>query len=43
LYEVTTDDRSEQQVAALPPEALAAFAEARVALELLWTGFQADR
>lgn len=39
MYEVTTDDQSESQVTALPPEALAAFAEARVALELApWNG-----
>ncbi|MEO6086677.1 MAG: hypothetical protein ABIQ18_26545 [Umezawaea sp.] len=39
MYEVTTDNESEQQVAALPPDALAAFAEARATLELApWNG-----
>ncbi|WNV86648.1 hypothetical protein [Umezawaea sp. Da 62-37] len=39
MYEVTTDEQSEQQVAALPPEALAAFAEVRAMLELApWNG-----
>jgi hypothetical protein len=39
LYAVTTDDRSQQQVDALPPEALAAFAEARTMLEVApWNG-----
>jgi len=33
VYEVTTDDESQPQVDALPPEALAAFAELRVMLE----------
>jgi hypothetical protein len=33
VYVVTTDDESQPQVDALPPEALAAFAELRVMLE----------
>ncbi len=39
LYAVTTDDQSQQQVGALPAEALAAFAEARTMLEVSpWGG-----
>jgi hypothetical protein len=39
VYEVTTDDESQPQVDALPPEALAAFAELRVMLETApWNG-----
>ncbi|MGH3978218.1 MAG: hypothetical protein ACRDRZ_04335 [Pseudonocardiaceae bacterium] len=39
MYTVTTDDRSHQQVDALPAEALAAFAEARTMLEVApWNG-----
>jgi hypothetical protein len=39
VYEVTTDQRSQQQIDALPAEALAPFAEARAALELApWNG-----
>lgn len=39
MYTVTTDDRSQQQVDALPAEALAAFAEARTMLEVApWNG-----
>jgi hypothetical protein len=34
LYTVTTDDESGPQIAALPAEALAAWAEARVLLEV---------
>ena len=39
MYEVTTDEQSQQQIDALPVEALAPFAEARAALELApWNG-----
>jgi len=39
LYTVTTDDQSQQQVDALPAEALAPFAEARATLEVApWNG-----
>jgi hypothetical protein len=39
LYTVTTDDQSQQQIEALPAEALAAFAEARAVLEVApWNG-----
>lgn len=39
MYEVTTDERSQAQIAALPADALAPFAEARTALELApWNG-----
>ncbi|MGH3916962.1 MAG: hypothetical protein ACRDTC_26660 [Pseudonocardiaceae bacterium] len=39
MYEVTTDEQSQQQIEALPAEALAPFAEARLALELApWNG-----
>jgi len=39
LYRVTTDDQSQQQVYALPAEALAPFAEARATLEVApWNG-----
>jgi hypothetical protein len=39
LYTVTTDDRSQQQVDALPAEVLTAFAEARTVLEIApWNG-----
>jgi hypothetical protein len=39
LYTVTTDNQSQQQIKALPAEALAPFAEARAALELApWNG-----
>jgi len=39
VYEVTTDDQSQQQIDALPADALAAFAEARAVLELApWNG-----
>jgi hypothetical protein len=39
LYTVTTDDQSQQQVDALPAEALAPFAEARAMLEVApWGG-----
>jgi hypothetical protein len=34
LYRVTTDNQSQQQVDALPAEALVPFAEARAALEV---------
>jgi hypothetical protein len=34
VYEVTTDEQSQQQIDALPAAALASFAEARAALEL---------
>jgi hypothetical protein len=39
VYHVTTDEQSQPQVDALPPAALAPFAEARTALELApWNG-----
>ncbi|MGH3807119.1 MAG: hypothetical protein ACRDRU_10905 [Pseudonocardiaceae bacterium] len=39
MYTVTTDDQSQQQVDALPAEALAPFAEARATLEVApWCG-----
>ena len=39
MYEVTTDEQSQQQIDALPADALAPFAEARTALELApWNG-----
>lgn len=39
MYTVTTDDQSQQQVDALPAEALAAFAESRTVLEVApWNG-----
>lgn len=39
MYTVTTDDQSQQQVDALPAEALAPFAEARATLEVApWNG-----
>jgi hypothetical protein len=39
LYTVTLDDETEQQVAALPPAALAPFAELRTMLEVApWNG-----
>lgn len=39
MYEVTTDERSQQQIDALPAEALVPFAEARTTLELApWNG-----
>ncbi len=39
MYEVTTDEQSQQQINALPADALAPFAEARAALELApWNG-----
>jgi hypothetical protein len=39
VYQVTTDDRSQPQIEALPAEALQFFAEARVVLELSpWSG-----
>ncbi|WP_461123455.1 hypothetical protein [Saccharothrix stipae] len=39
MYTVTTDDVSQPQVDALPPEALAPFAEARTTLEVApWHG-----
>lgn len=39
MYKVTTDEQSEQQIEALPAEALTAFAEARAVLELApWNG-----
>ena len=38
-YTVTTDDQSQQQVEALPAEALVPFAEARAVLEVApWSG-----
>lgn len=39
MYRVTTDERSQPQIDALPPEALAPFAEARAVLEIApWGG-----
>jgi hypothetical protein len=39
LYTVTTDDQSQQQIDALPAEALPPFTEARAALEVApWSG-----
>ncbi len=39
MYTVTTDNQSQQQVEALPAEALAPFAEARAVLEVApWSG-----
>lgn len=39
MYEVTTDEVSQQQIDALPADALAAFAEVRVVLEVApWNG-----
>lgn len=39
MYKVTTDDQSQQQIEALPAEALTPFAEARAVLELApWNG-----
>lgn len=39
MYEVTTDEQSQAQIDALPAPALAAFAEARAAIELApWSG-----
>ena len=39
MYRVTTDEQSQQQIDALPAEALVPFAEARAALELApWNG-----
>lgn len=39
MYKVTTDEQSQQQIEALPAEALTAFAEARATLELApWNG-----
>ena len=39
MYTVTTDEQSQQQIEALPVEALASFAEARAVLEVApWSG-----
>lgn len=39
MYEVTTDEQSQDQIDALPADALAPFAEARATLELApWNG-----
>lgn len=39
MYEVTTDERSQSQIEALPSAAAAPFAEARVTLEVSpWSG-----
>jgi hypothetical protein len=44
LYTVTTDERSQQQIDALPSEALSAFAEARAVLEVApWNGLSYHR
>jgi hypothetical protein len=43
VYRVTTDERSQPQIDALPTEALAAFAEARAMLEVApWGGDPLD-
>jgi hypothetical protein len=39
VYKVTTDEQSQPQIDALPPDALAPFADAHAALELVpWNG-----
>ena len=39
MYRVTTDEKSQPQIEALPPEALAPFAEARAVIEIApWNG-----
>jgi len=39
VYDVTIDERSQPQIDALPPQALAPFAEARTVLEVApWNG-----
>ena len=39
MYRVTTDEQSQPQINALPPDAVAPFAEARVVLEVApWGG-----
>ena len=39
MYRVTTDEKSQLQIDALPPEALAPFAEARAVVEIApWNG-----
>lgn len=39
MYRVTTDQQSQPQIEALPPDALAPFAEARATLEVApWAG-----
>ena len=39
MYDVTIDERSQPQIDALPPQALAPFAEARTVLEVApWNG-----
>ena len=39
MYRVTTDEKSQPQIEALPPEALAPFAEARAVVEIApWNG-----
>ncbi|MEJ7630766.1 MAG: hypothetical protein WKF54_14350 [Nocardioidaceae bacterium] len=39
MYRVTTDEQSQPQIDALPPDALASFAEARAVLEVApWGG-----
>lgn len=39
VYKIVTDEQTEQQIKALPANALTAFAEARVVLELVpWSG-----
>jgi hypothetical protein len=39
VYRVTTDEKSQPQIDALPPEALAPFAEARTVVEMApWNG-----
>lgn len=43
MYRLTTDERSQPQIEALPGEALASFAEARVMLEIApWAGDPLD-
>lgn len=39
MYSVTTDEQTDQQIAALPADALGSFAEARTLLEIQpWSG-----
>jgi hypothetical protein len=44
VYRITTDEQSQPQVEALPPAALAPFAEARTVLEVApWNGAPYNR
>lgn len=42
-YSIDIDPQAQESIAALPTDALSALAEAFTLLELLWTGFKADR